>query len=468
MDALAGERSRRPWFQLEARHSGVLAGRLGAAVVVGVATVAAPAGALARDRWAMAAACVVFVLLHALLWFVPARWPRRLRVAVDVGLVVDALWVTALAAAAGGSRSPVVGLFLVTALWAALGYSARTGVKGGVLASLGFLTLVWTDDGHLWSAASLGRLTLFWGVLVAAVAGAATGERELRLRAVRLGVLHEAALALLAAPTAADMTDVARAAGAELMPGWRVTVVRGPGPGDVRVGREGDEGVVVVPVVVAGAPAGRIECRRRAAGRRTGGGHRVRLLRDVRALETLTASLGSALWRARLVDDAERLSLTDGLTGIANRRAFDVELERRVAEVARNGGSLGLCLLDIDFFKSFNDTFGHQAGDDAIAAVAATLRGTCRAVDVPARYGGEEMAVIMPGADEASALLAAERLRAAIAATPVGDRAVSVSVGVAVTTGGCSPELLIEAADRALYAAKEGGRNRVVAGSVTA
>lgn len=468
MAAVAGERSRRPWFQLEARHSGVLAGRLGAALVVGVAAVAAPAGALTRDRGAMAAACVAFALLHGLLWLLPARWPRRLRVAVDVGLVVDAVWVTALAGAAGGSRSPVVGLFLVTALWAALGYSARTGVKGGVLASLGFLTLVWGDDGHLWSAASLGRLALFWGVLAAAVAGAATGERELRLRAVRLGVLHEAALALLAAPSAGEMTAVARAAGAELMPGWRVSVVDVPGPGEVRVGREGDEGVVVVPVVVDGAPAGRVECRRRVPGRRHGGGHRVRVLRDVRALETLAASLGSALWRARLVDAAERLSLTDGLTGIANRRAFDGELARRVAEVSRTGGSLGLCLLDIDFFKSFNDTFGHQAGDDAIAAVAATLRDTCRAADVPARYGGEEMALIMPGADEESALRGAERVRAAIAATPVGDRAVSVSVGVAVTSGGCSPELLVEAADRALYAAKEGGRNRVVAGSVAA
>lgn len=461
--ALPGERGRRPWYQLEDRHAGVLAGRLVASVVVAAAALALPAGTPARDTATVLLVCALAAALHVALWMVPERWPRRLRLAVDLSLVVDAAWATGLAGAAGGSRSAVTGLFLVAALWAALGYSARTGLKAGVLATLGFLTLVWDDDGRLWSAASMGRIALFWGVLAAAVAGAAAGERELTERARRLGVLHRAAQSLLAAPGPEEMGAAARAAGAELMPEWRVAIDwREGGEGEVALDRDGADGVVRVPVLADGRPAAAIECRRPLPPRRRR--HRVRG-REIAALETLAAGFGSALWRARLIADIERQSLTDGLTGIANRRAFDAELARRVAATSRSGEPLGLCLLDIDHFKSFNDTFGHQAGDDAIAAVAGALRASCRAADIPARYGGEEMAVIMPDADEAQALRAAERLRAAVAATPVGDLAVSVSVGVAVTRGGCSPELLIEAADRALYEAKEGGRNRVVAGA---
>lgn len=463
-DRYPGEDGRRPWYQLEDRHSGILVARLAAAAVVLAGAAALPRDVLARDTGLVVLACLVAVALHALLWAAPVRWPRRLRLAVDLGLVVDAGWATALAWAAGGSRSPLVGLFVVTALWAALGYSARTGVKGGVLASLGFLMLVWVDDGRLWSAASLGRLTLFWAVLAAAVMGAAAGERELRIRAERLAVLHDAALGFLEATTTPAMLATARAAVPALMPGWRGEVTLGPQEDGVRLGRSERDGVITVPVVADARVVGAIRCRRALPRGRVR--HRVRL-REIDGLETLAAGLGSALWRVHLTASIERQSLTDGLTGIANRRAFDVEIRRRLADVGRFGGSIALCLLDIDHFKSFNDTFGHQAGDAALATVARTLRATCRTGDIPARYGGEEMAVIMPGLDGEGAAGAAERIRSAIAATPVGERAVSVSVGVAATGGGCSAEVLIEAADRALYAAKRGGRNRVVAGAVS-
>ncbi len=464
---MAVARTERPWFQLEDRHGGVLLLRLAAAVVVAVASLVPAARPEGTDPAVVIPACALAAALQVALWRVPLRWPRRLRLAVDLSLVVDAAWATALVAVAGGSRGPVAALFLVTSLWAALGYSARTGVKAGVLASIGFLTIVWEDDGRLWSAASLGRLAFLWGVLAAAVLGAATGERELTVRARRLEVLHGAARDLLAAPDAAAMSAIARTAGEGLMPGWRVEVSRpdGAAPRAAWLGRDGDEGVVLVPVEVAGRTVAVVECRRALArGRRR---HRLRR-RDLEGLETLAAGLGSALWRAALVDDIRRQSLTDGLTGIANRRAFDLELTRRLAEAARSGAPLALCMIDIDHFKSFNDAFGHQAGDEAIATVAGVLARSCRAGDIPARYGGEEMALILPGTGEDEALLVAGRLRAAIAATPVGSRAVSVSVGVAVSHGGCSPEVLVEAADRALYAAKQGGRNRVVAGAVTA
>ncbi|MGD9570855.1 MAG: diguanylate cyclase [Thermoleophilia bacterium] len=461
---MAVARSERPWFQLEDRHGGVLALRLAAAAVVALAALVPGAVPDGTDPAVVIPVCALAAALQVALWRVPLRWPRRLRLAVDLSLVVDAAWATALVAVAGGSRGPVAALFVVTALWAALGYSARTGVKAGVLASIGFLTIVWEDDGRLWSAASLGRLAFLWGVLAAAVLGAATGERELVVRARRLEVLHGAARDLLAAPDAATMTEIARAAGEGLMPGWRVDVRRPDAatPPGAWLGRDGGEGVVLVPVEVAGNAVALIGCRRALArGRRR---HRIRR-RDLEGLETLAAGLGSALWRAALVDDIRRQSLTDGLTGIANRRSFDIELARRLAEGARSGAPVALCMVDIDHFKSFNDTFGHQAGDEAIATVAAVLARTCRAGDIPARYGGEEMALILPGAGEEEALMVGERVRAAIAATPVGPRAVSVSVGVAVSRGGCSPEVLVEAADRALYEAKEGGRNRVVAGA---
>ena len=461
--AFVGEFRRRPWFQLEDRHGGILVARVIAAAALAIGAMIVPGLVLPRDSRMMVGACVVAALLHLALWSLPVRWPRRLRLAVNLSLVVDASWATIMAAASGGSRSPLVGLYLITSLWAALGYSARTGVKGGILASLGFLTLVWFDDGHLWSAASLGCLVLFWSVLASAVMGAAAGERELRVRAERLSVLHAAAQGLLAAADAEAMAGVARAAGAALLPDWRVSVRTEPADVAVRLVRSGAEGIVVVPVIVAGRPAGAIECRRLLPTGRVW--HRIRL-REISALETLSAALGSALWRADLLAGMERLSLTDALTGIGNRRAFDEELGRRVAGVQRSGGGVALCLVDIDWFKSFNDTLGHQIGDKAIAAVAAAVRESCRTSDIPARYGGEEIAVIMPGLSREDAVLAAERMRLAVAATEVAGRALSVSIGVAATAGGCSAELLVETADRALYDAKRGGRNRVASGTV--
>lgn len=410
----------------------------------------------------MLLACAVAAVLHAALWLVPRRWPRRLRLAVDVSLVVDAAWATAIAYAAGGSGGALAGAYLVTALWAALGYSARTGLKAGVLASLGFLTLVWYErDGELWGAASTGRLAFFWTALAAAVVGAAAGERELRVRAERLAVLHEAGRALILAPDADAMMACARDAAARLLPDWRVTVRRGAAADEVRLARAGGEGVVSVPVRGQDGVIGAIECRRalRAGTVR----HRIRL-REIVALETLAAGLGGALWRAELMARIERQSLTDGLTGLLNRRGFDRDLSRELARSRRSGQPVALCLLDVDRFKAFNDDFGHQAGDEALAAVAGIVAASCREGDLAARYGGEELAVILPGTSRDDAMIVAERIRAAVAAHPMPRRAVTVSVGVAAAEGGCSAEVLIEAADRALYEAKASGRDRVVAG----
>ena len=166
----------------------------------------------------------------------------------------------------------------------------------------------------------------------------------------------------------------------------------------------------------------------------------------------------------------ERLSFLDGLTNIANRRRFDEFLHIEWRRAAREAAPLSVILADIDFFKAYNDTYGHEAGDEILKKVAGALAVTVnRPADLVARYGGEEFVVALPGTDAAGALVLAERLRAAVEALAVAhstSRAaahVTISVGVATTIPerGAAPEALVAAADQALYEAKHDGRNRV-------
>jgi two-component system cell cycle response regulator len=171
---------------------------------------------------------------------------------------------------------------------------------------------------------------------------------------------------------------------------------------------------------------------------------------------------------ARLYESTKRLSITDGLTKLYNHRFFQDALKREFARSVRNHSPLSLALLDIDHFKRFNDTYGHQQGDVVLQELARTLRAQVRNLDVVARYGGEEFAVIMPDAPLDVALRVAERLRAAVENHPVegptGPLRVTISLGVAAVphTEIGVPAGLIAAADRALYRAKEQGRNCVV------
>jgi diguanylate cyclase (GGDEF)-like protein len=176
----------------------------------------------------------------------------------------------------------------------------------------------------------------------------------------------------------------------------------------------------------------------------------------------------------QLAVTAERLrneSLTDPLTGLANRRRFDQHFGEVMRDAARSTRPVALLMLDIDNFKSYNDTYGHLAGDECLRSIALLINDNIgRARDLAARTGGEEMAVIMPEADIRGALTVAERIRAAIegAVIPQGRGAlhnvVTVSIGVTATrdAGSAHIEDIIEAADRALYRAKNSGRNCVV------
>ncbi|MBC8871636.1 MAG: GGDEF domain-containing protein [Planctomycetes bacterium] len=155
---------------------------------------------------------------------------------------------------------------------------------------------------------------------------------------------------------------------------------------------------------------------------------------------------------------------TDPLTGLANRRALNQELERRIAQFQRQGTPLSLLLIDVDHFKRFNDSHGHQAGDEMLCTMARALRDTVRDMDLATRYGGEEFAIVLPGTPLNDAKIAAERVRRATAEIEFTFRGAklrdTVSVGLAQAMEMDDPQSLLRRADDALYAAKEAGRNR--------
>jgi diguanylate cyclase (GGDEF)-like protein len=188
---------------------------------------------------------------------------------------------------------------------------------------------------------------------------------------------------------------------------------------------------------------------------------------EVRLLEAVAGPVAIALENARLHQQMVRLSQTDALTGVHNRRSLFARLELERESADRFDHPVGLVLVDVDHFKRFNDRFGHAAGDDILRRVADALAGAVRKVDLVARYGGEEFAVVVARADHAAAMAAGEKLRAAVEgfAIPhdgVEPARVTISVGVASWPGDAGDLAgLIDAADAALYAAKRAGRNVV-------
>ncbi len=170
---------------------------------------------------------------------------------------------------------------------------------------------------------------------------------------------------------------------------------------------------------------------------------------------------------ARLRKQYERDATLDGLTGLYNRRWLDERLGRLVNRQRRSGDPLSLLMLDVDHFKRFNESYGHAAGDHVLATVASVILRSVRPTDLVARYGGEEMVVLLPDTPESGARTAGERVRSEIAATPLtlaDGRAlppVTVSIGVAELGAGMEGGALLRQADAALYRAKAAGRNRV-------
>lgn len=191
-------------------------------------------------------------------------------------------------------------------------------------------------------------------------------------------------------------------------------------------------------------------------------------------LESCALHIGARLYHEQVVASSERyahLALTDALTGIANRRSFDERLQSEWQRARRDEAPVSVLMMDLDYFKNFNDTHGHQAGDACLYQIALALQKPIgRSSDLLARYGGEEFVALLPGTDLSGAIALAEMLRAAVHEAHIAHDGsslgrVSVSIGVAarVPSAGASPQDLLQAADEALYRAKLGGRNRVYA-----
>ena len=177
-----------------------------------------------------------------------------------------------------------------------------------------------------------------------------------------------------------------------------------------------------------------------------------------------------ALENARLHRIVERQALVDGLTGLANRRQADESLATELTRAERLGGPVALILADVDDFKTVNDKYGHPTGDIVLRDLAQTLWETVREIDIAARWGGEEFAVILPGTDLEGAAQVAERIRVTLAERMIVSAdgvplTVTASFGVAAASAPSTPEQLIDAADGALYRAKRAGKDCVYAGN---
>jgi diguanylate cyclase (GGDEF)-like protein len=240
----------------------------------------------------------------------------------------------------------------------------------------------------------------------------------------------------------------------------------------IRLGRAHDRGPGEEPLLaceLCGKAPGAATCKPLVVGSEVIGSvlvtHHAQLGETDRV--RLRDSIGTAapvLANMRNLAIAEARAATDALTGLPNRRAVEDTLKRMVAQASRSIQPLSALMLDLDHFKAINDRFGHDRGDDALAAVGALLRETLRDSDFAGRLGGEEFVVLAPGTDGAGAEVLAEGLRTAVGRLDVPglDGPMTVSVGVA-TFPEVAPDgaTLLRMADRALYAAKERGRNRV-------
>jgi diguanylate cyclase (GGDEF)-like protein len=462
---------------------------------------------------AVTAAYLLAVGLVDLGW----RWAQRRLLGVFAAiLILDAVYLSWIAYAAGDSANPLRYLTVVHLVVVALLASYRTGLKLALWHSVLAWSAYVARDRDLLGAVPLppgggeyrdlvGFIVLFWLVTLATVTFSAVNERELRRRRYDLEALATLSDHVEVADTPQEVAATLLRNLAEAFGFQRMVVVGGPR--DVMT-LLASHGTVGRPATTYADADGSV-VRRALTSRRPalvqgvdadadpwldvalpGAGNLIvaPMSSDARALgvvviehslaegsrverrvltmtERFVAHAALALENAFLLEQLRQSASTDGLTGIANRRSFDVTLDRYLARAVSSFEPVSLVLLDIDHFKKLNDDHGHQVGDDVLRQVAGVLVEHARVVDVPARYGGEEFAVVLPECGEEEAAAVADRLRRAISASPTA-RPITVSAGVATfPEHGATAEALIRAADEALYRAKAAGRDRVVAAS---
>jgi diguanylate cyclase (GGDEF)-like protein len=221
----------------------------------------------------------------------------------------------------------------------------------------------------------------------------------------------------------------------------------------------GQRALLAIPIASEGATLGVIAIAKRSAGAFSAESERM--------LTVIASHAAVAIRNAQLYQASQQLAITDGLTGVYNRRYFQRQLESEFRRAPRFGYSVAMMLLDIDHFKRFNDTHGHLLGDQVLRSVGQILRDSTRETDVVARYGGEEFAVILPETTIEQALEVAKRVRKNLARHPFWGRGqtpvqVTASIGIAASLASeIKPEELIDLSDAALYEAKHGGRDRI-------
>jgi diguanylate cyclase (GGDEF)-like protein len=430
-------------------------------------------------------------------------------------VMVDALYLTWAGYATGGPvsgvRFVIVGHLVTVCLLA----SYRTGLKLALWYSLLLLTVYYAQQSEILrplsgSVAALpgseyrrmvGFIVAFWLVTVVTSFFSAINERELRRRRYDLEALAQLGTDLEGAADSFDVADALLDRLAEAFGFERMLLLGAPEEDLVLFARRGSDAPVGATCPAgAGSTLLEVWAERHAllvseldpaadpwlngavpdaqnliitplsAENRAVGvlviEHAVRdgsraERRVVSMVEQFAAHASLALRNAWLLEQVQKMATTDGLTGIANRRSFDIGLERELSRAVRNDAPLSVVLIDLDHFKQLNDTHGHQVGDEVLRLVGGALAESCRDFDMAARYGGEEFAVILPGCSEAESLDAAERFRRVVGEcdSPVP---ITASVGVSsYPTSGLTTGELVKAADDALYQSKRAGRNRV-------
>ncbi|HWG98423.1 MAG TPA: GGDEF domain-containing protein [Pilimelia sp.] len=442
---------------------------------------------------------------------------RFARFALTVTLLGDGVLLGAAWWALGALQGSAGYLVVLHAVAVTLLASFRTGVKLAVWHSvIAVLFLEATAAGMLGAAAPVPATALsvylaaLWTSVLGTASFAAMNERELRRRRYDSEVLREFALRVAAAQDPASVAVALAAfardellcarcvvvgylrdsANEELDRGLAVVIdgeraptihrLSGGPPARSLVRVAADEQVTLLRSRLGGADGWLAEALPEARDlvvipfvldqvvgalvlEAAGGRSRRIERRLVGTAEQATTHASIALERAVLTDRLRAASQTDGLTRVANRRRLDEVLVAELNRARSGGRELAVLMIDLDHFKKLNDTFGHLVGDEVLRQVAGVIRESCPEPSLVARYGGEEFVVVLSGVDITAALTTAERIRMGIVGAPTATPA-TASIGVAVHPAhGDDAATLLAAADAALYQAKAGGRNRVVA-----
>jgi diguanylate cyclase (GGDEF)-like protein len=494
-----------------------------AAVAVVVAMALVDPGAWAVSGLSLAGATVGFVALSLASEAVWRTVGRRGLLLFGAMHMTDALYLTWASYATGGAASAVRYLIIAHLMGVCLLASYRTGLKLALWYTLLVLVVFYAQQSEILHPVSRAvealpgteyRRTVvfivaFWLATVLTAAFSAINERELRRRRFDLEALAQLGSDLEEAADSFDVADALLDRLAETFEFERMLLLGAPEHDLVLFARRGSEAPIGTDVpagidsalleawadrhtllvneldpaadpwlATAMPDAANLILTPLSAENRAVGvlviEHSLRKAsrverRVVSMVERFASHASLALRNAWLLEQVQKMATTDGLTGIANRRSFDIGLERELSRAARNNAPLTVVLIDLDHFKQLNDTHGHQMGDEVLRLVGGALAEHCRDFDMAARYGGEEFAVILPGCSEAESVDAAERFRRVVGACDTRVP-VTASLGVATYPGnGANAGELVKAADDALYQSKRAGRDRVtVARAVTA